>query len=211
MKMVFKGRLFVSTCLLIGLLHSFHSSAQSESSPLYERGWQLSALDGIGFKSENSPYFIFDEKGNVYGYGICNYLIGKFKSETSDEFLLTKLKRSNAQCEEEDEEIETKLMAAMLMSNRIQIDEAELTLMSDDQATVGFIPKQDVNRAELMKAAEQVQSSQVKHPVRNKLKKGSTNKKKQPVKKSSKSKQIHAPKVNPMKVKASPKPKSRLN
>lgn len=205
MKMLFKGRLFVSACLLLGLLQGFHSSAHAESSPLYERGWQLSALDGIGFKSENSPYFIFDEKGNVYGYGICNYLIGKFKSETSDEFLLTKLKRSNAQCEEEDEEIETKLMAAMLMSNRIQIDEAELTLMSDDQAMVAFIPKQDVNRAELMKAAGQVKSSQVAHPVRNKLKKGSAKKKKQPVKKGLKSSQIHAPKAKPMKVIASPK------
>jgi heat shock protein HslJ len=184
MKIISNFPKIVSSCLIALAFQGVCSFAKAEPSPLHNQGWQLISLDGVGFKSDALPYFVFDEKGNVYGYGICNYFIGKFKSDASDEFLLTKLKRSNQPCEGDDDEIETRLMAAMLMSNRFEVDENQLTLMSDEQATLGFSPKPDLNKSELVKAATKVkarigpsQSPRTKGKKTKAKKKTTTNKK----------------------------------
>jgi len=158
MKMITKLAKLLSSCFIAILLQGTYFSAYADSDALYQHAWQLTELNDMGFESDVQPYFLFDEKGNVYGFGVCNYLIGKFKSDISDEFLLTKLKRSNEDCQNDDDEIETKLMAAMLMSNRFEVDDSELRLMSDDQKTLAFAPKHDLDKNALIKAANKVKA-----------------------------------------------------
>lgn len=203
--MIFKlAKLLSGFCIAI-LLQGIYLPAYADTNPLYQHAWQLTEIDGVGFGSEVQPYFLFDEKGNVYGYGVCNYLIGKFKSDVSDEFLLTKLKRSNQDCQNDDDEIETKLMAAMLMSNRFEVDETELTLMSDDQKTLAFAPKHDLDKNALIKAASKVKAriesgqSTRKKGKKVKSKKKTTSIKKVGVKKAGKTPAIktvnHQPRI----------------
>ena len=77
---------------------------------------------------------------------------GKFKSTIDGEFFITQLKRTNETCEN-DYDIEVKLMASILMSNQFIIEAGQLKLMSDQQLTVAFEPKADLNRNELTKQA----------------------------------------------------------
>ena len=132
-------------------------------------------------KKKQSRTLFFQEDGNVYGYGACNYFAGKFKSNNDGEFLITQLKRSNETCDNDDD-IEVKLMASMLMSNRFKIEAGQLKLMSDQQLTVAFEPKADVNRNELikqatlLKARKKVTSSERKKGKKQKGKKSTIKK-----------------------------------
>ena len=163
-----------SLCRVLGIatlflcLQKLSLLAYADENQFHQQAWQLITLDRVAIEEKAKPYFIFSEDGNVYGYGACNYFAGKFKSTIDGEFLITQLKRTNETCEN-DEDIEVKLMASMLMSNRFIIEASQLKLMSDQQLTVAFEPKADVNRNELIKQATLLKAR--KKPVANERKK----------------------------------------
>lgn len=130
-------------------------SIKAEESHIHQHVWQLTHLDQTAIAAENKPYFLFTENGDVYGYGVCNYFAGKFKINHEEDFLLTRLERSNNACEN-DEDIEIKLMASMLMSNRFKIESNQLKLMSDEQWTASFEPNFNADKNNLIKEASQL-------------------------------------------------------
>lgn len=152
MNQLFSLRRILAIATLFLCLQNLSFSAYADDNQFHQQAWQLTTLDRVAIEEKAKPYFIFSEDGNVYGYGACNYFAGKFKSNNDGEFLITQLKRSNEICENDDD-IEVKLMASMLMSNRFKIEAGQLKLMSDQQLTVTFDPKADVNRNELIKQA----------------------------------------------------------
>jgi heat shock protein HslJ len=181
--------------------------AHADDNQIHQQAWQLVNLDRVAIQEKAKPYFWFAEDGNVYGYGACNYFAGKFKSNNDGEFLITQLKRSNETCENDDD-IEVKLMASMLMSNRFKIEAGQLKLMSDQQLTVAFEPKTDVNKSELIKQATQlkarkrVASSEHKKAKKQKGKKGAVKQaaeKSKAGKKTSKAKAAETAKNSPNK------------
>lgn len=145
-------RRILAIATLFFCLQNLSLLAYADDNQFHQQAWQLTILDRVAIEEKAKPYFIFSEDGNVYGYGACNYFAGKFKSNNDGEFLITQLKRSNETCDNDDD-IEVKLMASMLMSNRFKIEAGQLKLMSDQQLTVAFEPKADVNRNELIKQA----------------------------------------------------------
>jgi len=152
MNQTFSLRRFLGIATLFLCLQNLSLLAYADDNQIHQQAWQLITLDRVAIEEKTKPYFIFSEDGNVYGYGACNYFAGKFKSTIDGEFLITQLKRTNETCENDDD-IEVKLMASMLMSNRFIIEAGQLKLMSDQQLTVAFEPKADVNRSELIKQA----------------------------------------------------------
>jgi len=152
MNQTFSLRRILGIATLFLCLQNLSLLAYADDNQIHQQAWQLITLDRVAIEEKTKPYFIFSEDGNVYGYGACNYFAGKFKSTIDGEFLITQLKRTNETCENDDD-IEVKLMASMLMSNRFIIEAGQLKLMSDQQLTVAFEPKADVNRNELIKQA----------------------------------------------------------
>ncbi len=152
MNQTFSLRRILAIATLFLCLQNLSLLAYADDNQFHQQAWQLTSLDRVAIEEKAKPYFIFSEDGNVYGYGACNYFAGKFKSNNDGEFLITQLKRSNETCDNDDD-IEVKLMASMLMSNRFKIEAGQLKLMSDQQLTVAFEPKADVNRNELIKQA----------------------------------------------------------
>lgn len=149
----YSNQLFKLTLFMSLLVVSF--SIKAEESHIHQHVWQLTHLDQTAIAAENKPYFLFTENGDVYGYGVCNYFAGKFKINHEEDFLLTRLERSNNVCEN-DEDIEIKLMASMLMSNRFKIESNQLKLMSDEQWTAGFEPNFTADKNNLIKEASQL-------------------------------------------------------
>lgn len=152
MNQTFSLRRILAIATLFLCLQNLSLLAYADDNQFHQQAWQLTILDRVAIEEKAKPYFIFSEDGNVYGYGACNYFAGKFKSNNDGEFLITQLKRSNETCDNDDD-VEVKLMASMLMSNRFKIEAGQLKLMSDQQLTVAFEPKADVNRNELIKQA----------------------------------------------------------
>jgi heat shock protein HslJ len=152
MNQTFSLRRILGIATLFMCLQNLSLLAYADDNQFHQQAWELITLDRVAIEEKAKPYFIFSEDGNVYGYGACNYFAGKFKSTIDGEFLITQLKRTNETCENDDD-IEVKLMASMLMSNRFIIEAGQLKLMSDQQLTVAFEPKADVNRSELIKQA----------------------------------------------------------
>lgn len=174
-------RQILAIATLFLCLQNLSFLAYADDNQFHQQAWQLTTLDRVAIEEKAKPYFIFSEDGNVYGYGACNYFAGKFKSNNDGEFLITQLKRSNETCDNDDD-IEVKLMASMLMSNRFKIEAGQLKLMSDQQLTVAFEPKADVNRNELikqatlLKARKKVTSSERKKGKKQKGKKSTIKK-----------------------------------
>lgn len=168
MNQTFSLRRILGIATLFLCLQNLSLLAYADDNQIHQQAWQLITLDRVAIEEKTKPYFIFSEDGNVYGYGACNYFAGKFKSTIDGEFLITQLKRTNETCENDDD-IEVKLMASMLMSNRFIIEAGQLKLMSDQQLTVAFEPKADVNRNELIKQATLLKAR--KKPVANERKK----------------------------------------
>ncbi len=203
MNQLFSLHRILTIATLFFCLQSISFLAHADDNQIHQQAWQLVNLDRVAIEEKAKPYFIFSEDGNVYGYGACNYFAGKFKSNNDGEFLITQLKRSNETCENDDD-IEVKLMASMLMSNRFKVEAGQLKLMSDQQLTVAFEPKADVNRNELikqatlLKARKKVASSERKKGKKQKGKKGAV---KQVVEKSKAGKKtIKGTKTNTAKI-----------
>ncbi len=203
MNQLFPLRRILTIATLFFCLQSLSFLTHADENQFQHQAWQLVNLDRVAIEEKAKPYFIFSEDGNVYGYGACNYFAGKFKSNNDGEFLITQLKRSNETCENDDD-IEVKLMASMLMSNRFKVEAGQLKLMSDQQLTVAFEPKADVNRNELikqatlLKARKKVASSERKKGKKQKGKKGAV---KQVVEKSKAGKKtIKGTKTNTAKI-----------
>jgi heat shock protein HslJ len=148
-------RLTVATIALGLQSISFTSFANDNA--IYQQAWQLTNIDKSILSEQAKPYFLFTPNGKVYGYGICNYFSGKFKSNSSGEFLITQLNRSNETCEN-NEQVEVKLMASILMSNRFKIEDGQLQLLNEQSPTVTFDPKNDVNKNEFIKQATQLKT-----------------------------------------------------
>jgi heat shock protein HslJ len=157
MNQTFSLRRILGIATLFMCLQNLSLLAYADDNQFHQQAWELITLDRVAIEEKAKPYFIFSEDGNVYGYGACNYFAGKFKSTIDGEFLITQLKRTNETCENDDD-IEVKLMASMLMSNRFIIEAGNLKLMSDQQLTVAFEPKADVNRSELIKQATRLKA-----------------------------------------------------
>ena len=124
---------------------------------IYEQAWQLINLENSSTQAQTKPYFLFTQDGKMYGYGTCNYFSGKFKSSNDGEFLITQLNRTNETCDG-NEQVEVKLMASILMSNRFKIENGQLQLLNEQSPTVSFEPKSDVNKSELIHQATQSKS-----------------------------------------------------
>lgn len=139
-------------------------SAYADDNSIYQQAWQLVSLNNSSAQAPTKPYFLFTQDGKMYGYGTCNYFSGKFKSSSNGEFLITQLNRSNQNCDG-NEDIEVKLMASILMSNRFQIENGQLQLLSEQSPTVTFEPKNDVNKTELIKQASQSNSHKKAQPI----------------------------------------------
>ena len=207
MNQLFSLRRILAIATLFLCLQNLSFLAHADDNQIHQQAWQLVNLDRVAIQEKAKPYFWFAEDGNVYGYGACNYFAGKFKSNNDGEFLITQLKRSNETCENDDD-IEVKLMASMLMSNRFKIEAGQLKLMSDQQLTVAFEPKTDVNKSELIKQATQlkarkrVASSEHKKAKKQKGKKGAVKQaaeKSKAGKKTSKAKAAETAKNSPNK------------
>jgi heat shock protein HslJ len=212
MNQLFSLRRILTIATLFFCLQSISFLAHADDNQIHQQAWQLVNLDRVAIEEKAKPYFIFSEDGNVYGYGACNYFAGKFQSNNDGEFLITQLKRSNETCENDDD-IEVKLMASMLMSNRFKVEAGQLKLMSDQQLTVAFEPKADVNRNELikqatlLKARKKVASSERNKGKKQKGKKGAV---KQVVEKSKAGKKtIRGTKTNTAKI-SKPKKSSTI-
>lgn len=153
-------------------LQGISLSAQADDSALYQQAWQLINLDNASAQAPARPYFLFTQDGKMYGYGTCNYFSGKYKSSSNGEFLITQLNRTNETCDG-NEQLEVKLMASMLMSNRFKIENTKLQLLNEQSPTVIFESKNDLNKSELIKQASSSKSP--KEPQQSR-KKGSKNK-----------------------------------
>ena len=165
------------TAVTIALsLQSISFMAYADDNAIYQQAWQLTNLDRSGLSEQSKPYFLFTPDGKVYGYGICNYFLGKFKSNSSGEFLITQLNRSNETCEN-NEQVEVKLMASILMSNRFKIEGGQLQLLNEQAPTVTFDPKNDLNKNEFIKQATQLKTPQKAESRGKKSKHGKKGKK----------------------------------
>lgn len=218
MNQLFSLHRILTIATLFFCLQSISFLAHADDNQIHQQAWQLINLDRVAIQEKAKPYFWFAEDGNVYGYGACNYFAGKFKSNTDGEFLITQLKRSNETCENDDD-IEVKLMASMLMSNRFKIEAGQLKLMSDQQLTVAFEPKADVNRNELtkqatlLKARKKVASSERKKGKKQRGKNGVVKQaveKSKAGKKTSKGRTAEALKAKPPKQNKAAKTKNAL-
>ncbi len=165
------------TAVTIALgLQSTSFMAFADDNAIYQQAWQLTNIDRSSLSEQSKPYFLFTPDGKVYGYGICNYFSGKFKSNSSGEFLITQLNRSNETCEN-NEQVEVKLMASILMSNRFKIEGGQLQLLNEQGPTVSFEPKNDLNKNEFIKHATQLRTPQKAESSGKKSKHGKKGKK----------------------------------
>lgn len=167
--------------------------AHANDNAIYQQAWQLIGIDQSSLSDQSKPFFLFTEDGKMYGYGICNYFSGRFKSNSTGEFLITQLNRSNETCEGNDQ-IEVKLMASILMSNRFKIEDSQLQLLNEQATTVTFEPKNDVNKSALIKQATEMKTHQATEKSSKRNKQGKKMKKKTGVKASSKPKTVSATK-----------------
>jgi len=184
----------VLTAIFLGI-QSVSLIAHADDKAIYQQAWQLIGIDQSSLSGQSKPYFLFSEDGKMNGYGTCNYFSGRFKSNSTGEFLITQLNRSNETCEGNDQ-TEVKLMASILMSNRFKIEAGQLQLLNEQSPTVTFEPKNDVNKNELIKQATEVKSRKAAEKSSTRNKQGKKVKKTTGVKVSSKAKTTRTKKVS---------------
>ena len=129
--------------------------------------WKIVSLDSQSINSSEPPYLAFYDNGKFYAFGECNYFTGSYKVANDGSFLISKMQQSKALCDK-NSELEVKMMASLLMSSRMQIQDQQLALYGNLAAnpeqsgnaektpSVLLETYQQINREQLRKQATEI-------------------------------------------------------
>ncbi len=163
--------------LSLGLCHPAQADS-TNAEKLMAYAWQIHSLNLETMPSEQPPYFAFFEDGKFYGFGECNYFAGSYKLAEDGSFLISKMQVSRALCPQ-NSALEVKMMGSLLMSSRMQIEERQLVLYTNSNASdeekvsVVFEASEQIDRQQLRKQASHIGKTAPSKTRKNQLRKKS--------------------------------------